>query len=54
VASISNENQQKFWQDSRTFLYFYQTNKVREIPNFQEYQIKFWDQYTLKKADPET
>ena len=29
-------------------------NKVNKISNFQEYLTKFLDQYTLKKADPET
>ena len=29
-------------------------NKAREISNFLEYQTIFCDQYTLKKADPET
>jgi len=28
-------------------------NKAREILHFQKYLIKFWDQYALKKADPE-
>jgi len=32
----------------------FQMNKPKKISNFQEYQTKFWDQYTLKKADPET
>jgi len=29
-------------------------NKANEISIFQEYQTKFWQQYSLKKADPET
>jgi len=29
-------------------------NKAREISNFLENQNKFWDLYTLKKADPKT
>jgi len=28
--------------------------KAKEISNFREYQSKFEDQYTLKKADTET
>jgi len=28
-------------------------NKAREVLHFQKYLIKFWDQYALKKADPE-
>jgi len=36
------------------FYIVFQMNKAREISDFREYQTKFWDQCTLKKADPET
>jgi len=29
-------------------------NKAVKISNCHEYQAKFWDQYTLKEADPQT
>ena len=53
VTNIWNENQWEFWQDDRTFNVF-QMKKAKEISNFREYQSKFEDQYTLKKADTET
>jgi len=28
-------------------------NTEKKISNFEEYQTKFWDEYTLKKVDPE-
>jgi len=36
------------------FCNVFQINNTREISYFPEYQAKFWDQYTLKKADPDT
>ena len=36
------------------FYIVFQMNKAKNISNFPEYQTKFWDQHTLKKADPET
>jgi len=58
VTNISNENQQEFWQDSMAFLYCFPNEYCERDLNFSEIsdqsQIKFWDQYTLKKADPET
>ena len=53
VWSIWHKNQQECWQDLAGLVFYCFPNKVREISDFPEYQIKFWDQYTLKKADPE-
>jgi len=36
------------------FCIVFQMNMARDISRLQEYQARFWAQYTLKNTDPET
>jgi len=54
VTSKLNENQQNVGKIAGRFCTVFQMIKAREIPNLQECHTRFWEQYTLKKAHPET
>jgi len=49
---MQNENQQEFWQDSRTFLYYFGNDQGENDFKFSGILDQILGPYTLMKADP--